>query len=85
MQSDLAAFGGWCFLAGVFLMVAGDGLTTFNEPIPAEAWPWLYLVPFAVSLMLMIASSSANSSTNLEVSIGSFQTTSASSGLPVRS
>ena len=53
MQSDLAAFGGWCFLAGVFLMVAGDGLTTFNEPIPAEAWPWLYLVPLVVSFLLM--------------------------------
>lgn len=53
VQSDLAAFGGWCFLAGVFLMVAGDGLTTINEPIPAEAWPWLYLVPFVVSFVLM--------------------------------
>ena len=54
VQSDLAAFGRWCFLAGVFLMVSGDGLTTFREPIPAEAWPWLYLVPFAVSFVLMI-------------------------------
>ena len=53
VQSDLAAFGGWCFLAGVFLMVTGDGLTTINEPIPAEAWPWLYLVPFGVSFVLL--------------------------------
>ena len=53
VQSDLAAFGRWCFLAGVFLMVSGDGLTTFREPIPAEAWPWLYLVPFVVSFGLM--------------------------------
>lgn len=54
VQSDLAAFGRWCFLAGVFLMVSGDGLTTFREPIPAEAWPWLYLVPLAVSFVLMV-------------------------------
>ena len=53
VQSDLAAFGRWCFLAGVFLMVSGDGLTTIGEPVPAEAWPWLYLVPFAVSFVLM--------------------------------
>ncbi len=53
VQSDLAAFGRWCFLAGVFLMVSGDGLTTIGEPVPAEAWPWLYLVPFVVSFVLM--------------------------------
>ncbi len=53
VQSDLAAFGGWCFLAGVLLMVTGDGLTTINEPVPAEAWPWLYLVPFGVSFVLL--------------------------------
>ena len=54
MQSDLATFGGWCFLAGVFLMVSGDGLTNFSEPEPWRAWPWLYLVPFAVSLAAFI-------------------------------
>lgn len=54
MQSDLATFGGWCFLAGVFLMVSGDGLTNFSEPSPAHAWPWLYLIPLAVSLPLMV-------------------------------
>jgi len=53
VQSDLATFGGWCFLAGVFLMVTGDGLTNINEPVAALAWPWLYLLPFAVSLVLM--------------------------------
>jgi len=50
MRSDLATFGGWCFLAGVFLMVSGDGLTNFSEPNPSAAWPWLYLIAFAVSL-----------------------------------
>jgi len=54
VQSDLATFGGWCFLAGVFLMVSGDGLTNFSEPSPAQAWPWLYLIPLAVSLPLMV-------------------------------
>ena len=53
MQSDLTTFGGWCFLAGVFLMVTGDGLTNINQPVAAQAWPWLYLVPFAVSVVLM--------------------------------
>jgi O-antigen ligase len=53
VQSDLATFGGWCFLAGVFLMVTGDGLTNINEPVAALAWPWLYLLPFAVSIVLM--------------------------------
>jgi O-antigen ligase len=53
VQSDLATFGGWCFLAGVFLMVTGDGLTNINEPVAALAWPWLYLLPFAVSVVLM--------------------------------
>jgi O-antigen ligase len=54
VQSDLATFGGWCFLAGVFLMVSGDGLTNFSEPSPAHAWPWLYLIPLAVSLPLLV-------------------------------
>jgi O-antigen ligase len=54
VQSDLATFGGWCFLAGVFLMVSGDGLTNFSEPNPSAAWPWLYLIPFAISLPLMV-------------------------------
>ena len=54
MQSDLATFGEWCFLAGVFLMVSGDGLTNFSEPNPSLAWPWLYLMPFAVSLPLLV-------------------------------
>ena len=54
MQSDLATVGGWCFLAGVFLMVSGDGLTNFSEPNPSLAWPWLYLIPIAVSLPLMV-------------------------------
>jgi len=54
VQSDLATFGGWCFLAGVFLMVSGDGLTNFSEVSPAHAWPWLYLIPLAVSLPLMV-------------------------------
>ena len=53
VQSDLATFGGWCFLAGVFLMVTGDGLTNFNEPDVASAWPWMYLVPLGVSFVLM--------------------------------
>jgi O-antigen ligase len=54
VQSDLARFGGWCFLAGVFLMVTGDGLTNFSEPFPAHAWPWLYLLPFVLSLVAMV-------------------------------
>ena len=49
MKSDLATFGEWCFLAGVFLMVTGDGLTNFNQPNASMAWPWLYLVPFFVA------------------------------------
>ena len=53
VQSDLATFGGWCFLAGVFLMVTGDGLTNYNEPDVASAWPWMYLVPLGVSFLLM--------------------------------
>lgn len=55
LQSDLATLGGWCFLAGVFLMVTGDGLTNINQPMAAQAWPWLYLVPFGISLVLMVA------------------------------
>ena len=46
-------FGGWCFLAGVFLMVTGDGLTNFNEPVAAQAWPWMFVVPLGVSFVLM--------------------------------
>lgn len=53
MQSDLARFAGWCFLAGVFLMVTGDGLTNFSEPFPAQAWPWLYLLPFVLAFVAM--------------------------------
>lgn len=53
MKSDLATFGEWCFLAGVFLMVSGDGLTNFNQPNASMAWPWLYLVPFTASLVLL--------------------------------
>lgn len=54
MQSDLARFAGWCFLAGVFLMVTGDGLTNFGEPFPAQAWPWLYLLPFVLACVAML-------------------------------
>ena len=54
MKSDLATFGGWCALVGVFLLVTGDGLTNFSEPQPWAAWPWLYLVAFAVSLPALI-------------------------------
>ena len=54
MQSDLARFAGWCFLAGVFLMVTGDGLTNFSEPFPAQAWPWLYLLPFVLACVAML-------------------------------
>ena len=43
VQSDLAAFGGWCFLAGVFLMVAGDGLTTGDGR--AFTYPGLNVTP----------------------------------------
>jgi hypothetical protein len=53
VQSDLARFAGWCFLAGVFLMVTGDGLTNFGEPFPAQAWPWLYLLPFVLACAAM--------------------------------
>ena len=55
MKSDLATFGEWCFLGGVFLMVSGDGLTNFNQPNASMAWPWLYLLPFAASLVLLAA------------------------------
>jgi O-antigen ligase len=54
VQSDLARFGGWCFLAGVFLMVTGDGLTNFSEPFPAQAWPWLYLLPLVLACAAMV-------------------------------
>jgi O-antigen ligase len=54
VQSDLARFAGWCFLAGVFLMVTGDGLTNFGEPFPARAWPWLYLLPFVLACVAML-------------------------------
>ena len=60
MQSDLARFGGWCVLAGVFLLVTGDGLTTFGEPNPSAAWPWLYLIAFAVSLPVLMVSGRIN-------------------------
>jgi len=53
VQSDLARFGGWCLLAGVFLMLTGDGLTNFSEPFPAQAWPWLYLLPFVLAGVAM--------------------------------
>jgi O-antigen ligase len=56
VQSDLARFGEWCVLAGVFLLVTGDGLTTFGEPVPSAAWPWLYLVAFGVSLPVLMVS-----------------------------
>jgi O-antigen ligase len=56
VKSDLATFGEWCFLAGVFLMVTGDGLTNFNQPNASMAWPWLYLVPFIASLVLLLVS-----------------------------
>ena len=54
MQSDLARFAGWCFLTGVFLMITGDGITNFSEPFPAQAWPWLYLLPFVLALVAMV-------------------------------
>jgi hypothetical protein len=54
VQSDLARFAGWCFLAGVFLMVTGDGLTNFSEPFPAHSWPWLYLLPFVLACVSML-------------------------------
>ena len=54
MQSDLATFGGWCFLAGVLFMVSGDGVTNFGEAEPWRAWPWLYLIPFGLSLPALI-------------------------------
>jgi O-antigen ligase len=55
LQADLVTLGGWCFLAGVFLMLTGDGLTNINQPMAAQAWPWLYLVPLAISVVLMVA------------------------------
>jgi hypothetical protein len=54
VQSDLARFARWCFLAGVFLMVTGDGITNFSEPFPARAWPWLYLLPFVLALVATV-------------------------------
>ena len=54
MQSDLARFAGWSFLAGVLLLVTGDGLTNFGEPFPAQAWPWLYLLPFVLACAAML-------------------------------
>jgi hypothetical protein len=54
VQSDLARFAGWCFLAGVFLMITGDGLTNFSEPFPAQAWPWLYLLPLVLACVAML-------------------------------
>ena len=54
MKSDLARFAGWCFLAGVFLMITGDGLTNFSEPFPAHAWPWLYLLPLVLAGVAML-------------------------------
>lgn len=53
MRSEgLASAGKWCFLAGVFLMVTGDGLTNIHKPVASDAWPWLYLVPFVAALVL---------------------------------
>lgn len=51
----VAMLGRWCLLAGVLLMVTGDGLTNFRQPEVAEAWPWLYLVPIAAGVGLMAA------------------------------
>src|SRR5262245_19153758 len=48
----LATAGKWCFLAGVVLMVTGDGLTNIHEPVATLAWPWLYLVPLVASMVL---------------------------------
>ena len=69
VQSDLARFGGWCFLAGVFLMVSGDGLTNFSEPSPANAWPWLYLIPLALSLLSMLLAGRVNPRRPTQVAI----------------
>ena len=60
MKSDLATFGGWCALVGVFLLVTGDGLTNFSEPQPWNAWSWLYLVAFAVSVPVLMVSGRIN-------------------------
>jgi hypothetical protein len=60
VKSGPATVGEWCFLAGVFLMVTGDGLTNFNQPNASMAWPWLYLVPFAASLVLLAVSGRIN-------------------------
>jgi O-antigen ligase len=50
----LARAGRWLFLAGLMLMVTGDGpsstvgMTRWPTPFPFLAWPWLYLVLLAV-------------------------------------
>jgi O-antigen ligase len=51
----LEASGKALLLAGLFLMVSGDGLTNRHMPVPALAWPWLYLVVLTIAFALLTA------------------------------
>jgi O-antigen ligase len=50
--------GRWLFLAGLMLMVTGDGpastigLSRWPTPLPFLAWPWLYLVLLLLGTLL---------------------------------
>jgi O-antigen ligase len=57
----LTRAGRWLFLAGVLLMVTGDGpssavgMSRWPTPFPFLAWPWLYLVLLALGAVCFVA------------------------------
>jgi O-antigen ligase len=65
--STAASAGRWLFLAGVMLMVTGDGpsatvgLSRWPTPLPFLAWEWLYLVLLSVGAACFLAGGGAQS------------------------
>ena len=57
----VTAAGRWLFLAGLMLMVTGDGpvstigISRWPTPLPFLAWPWLYLLLLLIGAVLFIA------------------------------
>ena len=60
-MSSAAGAGRWLFLAGVMLMVTGDGpsstigLSRWPTPFPFLSWEWLYLVLLSVGAVCFVA------------------------------
>jgi len=60
-QSRVTTAGRWFLLAGVLLMVTGDGpvstigISRWPTPLPFLAWPWLYLLLLVIGAVLFIA------------------------------